>query len=151
MVSTNIAPFLPNNRKIVLIAPTQSFRCDATSSRSRIKTKAAHHSSSRKRKRSIADDINASEVSEAARSQTRVGRSSASAKVDNGEVCWHCSANPTNICHVIGQKDKRVRAYPLYTTRGGNTKSELVYIKSISCKFMSLVEGLRVIDMISDA
>jgi hypothetical protein len=81
--------------------------------------KGSSSSSSRKRKRSIADD-NASEVSEAARSQTRVGSVSsgfsASVKqkvraVDNGEVCWHCSASGTDICHVIGQRDIRVRAY----------------------------------------
>jgi hypothetical protein len=36
--------------------------------------------------------------------------------VDNGEVCWHCGAFPTDICHVISQRDIRVGAYPLSTT-----------------------------------
>jgi hypothetical protein len=36
--------------------------------------------------------------------------------IDNGEVCWHCGALATDICHVISQRDIRVGAYPLSTT-----------------------------------
>ncbi|TKA39991.1 hypothetical protein B0A49_13781, partial [Cryomyces minteri] len=28
------------------------------------------------------------------------------ARLDDGSTCWHCGASPTDICHVIGKKDR---------------------------------------------
>jgi hypothetical protein len=34
--------------------------------------------------------------------------------LDNGEVCWHCSATPTDICHVITKADREVSSCSSY-------------------------------------
>ncbi|TKA73643.1 hypothetical protein B0A49_09877 [Cryomyces minteri] len=28
------------------------------------------------------------------------------ARIDDGDTCWHCGARPTDICHVLGKKDR---------------------------------------------
>ncbi|OCL02502.1 hypothetical protein AOQ84DRAFT_228931, partial [Glonium stellatum] len=64
--------------------------------------RSASSSSSRKRKR---------EHSDAASSASSTSDFSKSVKqqvirTDNGTTCWHCGASPTDICHVIGKKDR---------------------------------------------
>lgn len=67
-------------------------------------------SSSKKRKRSQRD----SSVTAAPRTPSSIGAFSATTKdkvlaLSNGSGCWHCGAPRTEICHVIGKKDIRVR------------------------------------------
>jgi hypothetical protein len=31
--------------------------------------------------------------------------------ITDSETCWHCGARPTDICHVIGKKDREVDAF----------------------------------------
>ncbi|KAB8277957.1 hypothetical protein BDV30DRAFT_204591 [Aspergillus minisclerotigenes] len=31
--------------------------------------------------------------------------------LDNGDVCWHCAATPTDVCHVITKADREFETY----------------------------------------
>jgi hypothetical protein len=67
--------------------------------------------SGRKRKRvnleieSIAASSGSSATDFSRRGKERV------VQLDDGSTCWHCGASPTDVCHVIGRKDRAVSVY----------------------------------------
>ncbi|KAL2349672.1 hypothetical protein BJ546DRAFT_1126454 [Cryomyces antarcticus] len=104
------SPSNPSDQRIFPLPPTAMLPPPIPSEPAQGSSSASSSSSRKRKRRGVMEEAPASRET---RTSSRSSMSTFSgsvrdqvARLNDGGTCWHCGASPTDICHVIGKKDR---------------------------------------------